>query len=161
LREALAIYDGRLGPEHDRTANCRRTLAKVLGRMGRLDEAHAEALRALAMFEKLRGADNPNNYINLVVLGRIELKQGAAASATARLERARTLAASGDLLHGMKQVEIDFALAQALVASHGARERARALAKSARAIAVADGHMSKTLGEIDRWLRRQGWLDTR
>jgi tetratricopeptide (TPR) repeat protein len=159
LRQALAIDERRLGPEHDRTASCRRILAKVLGRTGRLEEAHAQALRALGDYEKARGVDNPYNYQNFLVLGGIELKEGAAASATAQLERARTLAAAGDLLHDSTQMEIDFALAQALLASHGARERARTLALSARALALADRHMAKELGEIDRWLRRQGWLE--
>jgi tetratricopeptide (TPR) repeat protein len=156
-RQALSIDQRTLGPDSDAEAVCRYEIAQTLSALGRLDEAHAEGLRAKVLLEKTRGRDSPYNFQNLLVLGTVELKQGQAAAAVVTIERARQLAIKGDLLHDEPLMLVDFALARALVASHQRLGLARELATTAHAASVANRRFHAKHDEIDQWLRRQRW----
>ena len=112
--------------------------------------------QSLAIFEHVFGRDYKDAYDELLLLGQIELEQGAPGPAAAVLERARTLAANPDA-DPSDRAEIDFTLARALVAEHENLERARELARAARPALAKDKQRRRQLSELDRWLRRQGW----
>ena len=126
-REALARYRDGLGPEHLQVASAHANLGGVELMRGELAAAVVELERAVAIRERLQGADAPELAIPLTTLAVALIRLDRWAEATARLEHARRLDASGSpesmaarLLalararHGMSDVELARSLASIL-----------------------------------------------
>ncbi|GAB4553106.1 MAG: hypothetical protein Tsb0013_15560 [Phycisphaerales bacterium] len=88
LRDALAIYRERLGPEHPSTLTTTNTLALVLNASGRIDEATALFRRILAAQERVLGPDDPSTLVSVLNLGFIALTEQGPEPALELFERA-------------------------------------------------------------------------
>src|SRR5260370_39197828 len=130
--------------------------AEALHGLGRLAEARALILRAIAIFDQVFGRDHLNNYLQLITLAEIELSLSQPARALAALERGRSLIQKAQI-DPVNRAQMDFLTARGLVAEHASSAQARALALSARAVLAADGNLKKELAEIDRFIAQQGW----
>src|SRR5262249_47578855 len=98
---------------------------------GEIAAAQRHADRAVAVFDKVLGADDPDRAMALEALATTELRAGNPQRAVPALERAvaiRTAAPSppNDL------AATQFDLAKAIIAAHGPAARARKLAGDAR-----------------------------
>jgi tetratricopeptide (TPR) repeat protein len=148
LREALGIFERKLGPEHIRVAACTLNIAEILLDLHRYDEARPYALRSVAIERKLIARPTVESRYALLVLGLIELGRGHPAEAVPPLERAHALGPGGD---PGQTAQLEFALARALPRT--ALTRARALARSAQARMVQDDRLKEDRVKVARWLR--------
>jgi tetratricopeptide (TPR) repeat protein len=152
-RRALAIREKASGPDSAMIAEVVNGLGAVSIAQGRYDQALAFYERACAISEKALGAAHPDVAVSLTGEGRALVGLNAAARAMALLERAlsiyeRAPRTPWDL------ADTRFALARALVAVHGDRERARSLAVEARASYASGGAWTQgQLAAVDGWLR--------
>jgi tetratricopeptide (TPR) repeat protein len=62
-KNALAIYEKSLGPEHPDTANSLNNLAALYYKQGKLGEAMPLYQRALAIYEKSLGPEHPSTKL--------------------------------------------------------------------------------------------------
>ena len=91
LRDALAIREKALGPEHSLTAESLDGLAALLGTLGDIAEARPLYERALAIREKALGPEHPITAISLSSLAGLLYAQGDIAGARPLCERALAL----------------------------------------------------------------------
>ena len=88
LRDALAISEKMLGPEHPDTTIILNNLANVLRARGDLAEARPLSERALAISEKVLGPEHPDTAISLTNLANLLWSQGDLVGARPLYERA-------------------------------------------------------------------------
>ena len=86
-REALALREGALGPDHPGVAETLQTLASLLRETAQYAEARPLYERALAIREKTHGADHPAVAWVLSELGVLLVRTGDYAAARPMLER--------------------------------------------------------------------------
>ena len=94
IREALAIFERELGPNHELVAGILNVLGNALFRAGKLDEAAVAHRRALAIHEMTLGPRHPDNAGNIANLGSIQLEQRDFAGAEAAFRRAISIAST-------------------------------------------------------------------
>jgi tetratricopeptide (TPR) repeat protein len=150
-QRALGIWERALGPEHPDLSFVLGGLGELYNVAGRHGEALASYQRALAIREKALGADNPLLAVPLLGIGRTYRAWGQPDMALTPLERALRLrqktAAPGKL------AEVRFELAQALGDARQQPQRARELARLARAgYASLGAAKARELSAVDRWL---------
>ena len=149
---ALAIQEKALGPEHPGVALSLNNLAAVLVGTGAYAEARALSERALAIQEKALGPEHPDvarSLYNLAGMHLVDKPQDA----LPLFERALSIYTAHE---GIQSGEMDaqFGLAKALVATQGDRARALALAGKARAGFREAGDLDP-LAEVERFLAEQ------
>jgi|JI10StandDraft_1071094.scaffolds.fasta_scaffold48913_5 tetratricopeptide (TPR) repeat protein len=116
-------------------------------------QAHALYERALAIQEKARGPDHPEVAIILNNLAELHLTMRRPQDAIPLLERALVIYTTFEgIQHGEMDAQLN--LATALIASHGDRVRALALAGQARAGFRETGDIRK-LAEVEQFLAEQ------
>ena len=94
LRDALAIREKSLGPEHPDTATSLNHLAGLLTGRGNLAEARPLCERALAIQEKALGPEHPDTAMSLHNLASLLSSQGDFAGARSLHERALAIRAT-------------------------------------------------------------------
>jgi len=122
---------------------------KALAGLGRHRDALARLQIGLGIGEKALGVDNAALARPLAEIGAAQLALGDAAAAIDTLERALKLrkAMSSD-----SQGELAFLLANAIVKAGKDRDRALALALTARAAFVRIPSRASDLAEVDAWI---------
>jgi tetratricopeptide (TPR) repeat protein len=152
-REALDIFQAR-NPEDPNVGKVLVNVGEVLRLQGKPAEALESYSKALAIFEKTLGADNPHLAFPLSGIARVLPMLGRAAEAIAPAERAVVLFGNGqgDPLY---LNEARFFLAAALWDGGGDRARAAQLARQARAGLQASG-ATDDQHEAEAWLRKRG-----
>jgi tetratricopeptide (TPR) repeat protein len=144
--EALAIF-GADNPD-DNFALALDAKARALAALGKLDAALATYREAIAIDEKVGGADHPLLIMKLVGAAEVHLARHRNADARALLERALAICDSHEI-GGKWRARVGFTLARALDAA--SRERAIELARNAR-VWYAEAALAGNLAEIDAWL---------
>ena len=91
LRDALAMREKALGPEHPNTATSLNVLAALLQAQGDFGEARPLFERALAIREKTLGPDHPETATSLNNLGALLQSEGDLAGARPLFERVLAL----------------------------------------------------------------------
>ena len=129
---ALAIYQAALGANHPRVSVALSNLGELALQRGRFDDARRACTRARAIDEAALGAAHPDLAYDLACLGEAALGLGDPRGATELLERAAILGAAAP---ADDRARASFALARALWAGGGDRDRARALAAAAEPVA--------------------------
>jgi tetratricopeptide (TPR) repeat protein len=162
LRDALAIWEKALGPEHPNTAASLNSLAKLLQAQGDLAGARPLFKRALAILEKAHGPEHPDTATTLNNLALLLQDQGDVAGARPLLERAlairekalgpehRATAASLNNLAGLLQNQGDVAGARPLFE--------RALAIHEKALGPEHPDTAASLNNLAGLLQDQGDL---
>jgi tetratricopeptide (TPR) repeat protein len=157
--EALALVEKIFGKEHPDYAMTLHRIAEAQIALGRDKEALAAETQALAVVDKL-----PESQVSIQILvgvGRVRMRSGHTAEALIPLERAVKI---GEGRHGDPRDLADarFALAQALwTATPASRERARKLAKDARATYEKPAWFRERLAAVDAWLAEKDGRMTR
>jgi serine/threonine protein kinase/tetratricopeptide (TPR) repeat protein len=148
---ALEMFERSVGGDHPEVANHLLTRAEMLIAQGRFAEGEAPARRALKIWEREYDAQSPFVGNALVVLGRSYLGQGRADEAVACLKLAYSIAQRAGP-GGTQAAETGFALARAIIQSHGDRRGALALAVRARDTydRLSD---RREADEVQDWLR--------
>jgi tetratricopeptide (TPR) repeat protein/predicted Ser/Thr protein kinase len=152
LERALAIQERVLGPEHPAVAISLFNLAMLLRETG--DHARAKQLheRALPIAEATFGKDHPEVAWLLAEIGDAELALERPNEALLVLERAMPIYdAHPDVQGG--EARARFALARALIATGGDRERA--IAEAEKAQAGFREARDPGQAEVDAWLAAQ------
>jgi tetratricopeptide (TPR) repeat protein len=150
FRRAGDILTKAIGPDHPMTAINDSDAGEVLNGLGRFPEARASFEHAVGVWTA-QHADPAITAYGETGLGLALLGEGRPQDALAPLERAleaRTTAKAAPELLG----ETRFALARALWSRPSARERARALARTARADYATLKDKASTVAAIDAWL---------
>ena len=162
LRDALAMREKALGPEHPNTATSLNVLAALLQAQGDFGEARPLFERALAIREKTLGPDHPETATSLNNLGALLQSEGDLAGARPLFERAlaiceKTLgpehpdtAYALERLGGLLSEQGDFAGARPLVE--------RALAIREKALGPEHPHTAASLNHLANLLQDQGDL---
>jgi tetratricopeptide (TPR) repeat protein len=152
FREALAIYEEVLSPEHRSIETLTFQLGNALRLAGRLEEAEAQYRRSIAIGEGLTGMSFTALALYAVALGRLD--RGDAAEATALLERALAIYPHVESRPApLVAATMKLHLARALHA-RGDRERALSIGREARAELAAEGADPALLADVDAWLAR-------
>ncbi|HXI57230.1 MAG TPA: serine/threonine-protein kinase [Polyangia bacterium] len=158
--EALAHSDrgieiGRktLGADHPQVVKQISNRAEILVQLGRWDEARAVATRAMVLWERQLGQNHLFLSYALQSIGLSYLGEGKPVLAVAPLERALRLRLEKEQSPA-HIAETEFALARALWDSGQQRDRARALAASARARYARITTMIKREDEVAGWVTR-------
>ncbi len=152
LERALKIWQGHYGDSHPRVAIALNNIGAVYKDSGDCDKAVDNYQSAEAIFIGSLGTDHPYVAHALTGLGYCYIELGRLDDAVTALERAVTL--HGDKGDPLVTAEALFALARALTATGGDRERAVALARRALALLVANGDAEGS-AEVESWLDRQ------
>ena len=141
IERALPIQEKGVGAEHPTVANTLVTLANVCMDTGEVAQAQRLYERALAIQDKALGADHPLVAVTLVRLGNLHIDAHRPREALPLALRAVAIV---DKHEGVQNGEFaaHFALARALMDSHGDASRALAEARTAR-----DGYRDS--GEMD------------
>lgn len=151
-QQALAIYEKSAGRESEEVAFTLNRIGEILLDQRRFAAALQQYRRALTIYEKTLGPDALNTAYALTGIGRSSIELHDASGAIAPLERALVLR-QRQPGEPFLVAETRFALARALVAGGGDRDRARKLARSARdGYAASGAGYNKELGAIDAWL---------
>ncbi|MGL6223479.1 MAG: tetratricopeptide repeat protein, partial [Steroidobacteraceae bacterium] len=88
LERAVREFERGVGPDHPYTADARRELGKLMGLVGRTQEAAAALESALASLAKARGVDDPELVAGArVELGHVEFARGRLGEARRLYER--------------------------------------------------------------------------
>ncbi|WAS90919.1 serine/threonine-protein kinase [Nannocystis punicea] len=149
---ALAVQEKALGPRHPHVAHTMSGLAVVHEMTGAYAEARALYERALAVREAALGSGHPAVAADLTGLASVYLTERRPQEALPLLERALTIIDAYDGIQP-REPEARFALARALVATHGDRARALAEARKAReGLREAGANATEQTAEIERWL---------
>ncbi|MBX7082465.1 MAG: serine/threonine-protein kinase [Nannocystaceae bacterium] len=127
--EAVEILRQAWGDEHPETAIARSNYGETLLARAHLDDAEVELSAALHVLERTAGAESPDLAFPLKGLGIIRLAQQRADEAVPLLERAAALTGDGQPL---ERLDIDAALAVAILRATGDLDRARTVAARAR-----------------------------
>ncbi len=136
LRQALAGYEVSLGADHPNTADALNNLAGNLAMQGRAAEAVPVARRVLDIYRRSLGEDHLRTAGGYLAVGRLAREAGDPAAAVPLLERAVAITAAKDP-SPIPLADARLSLAQAIWASGVDRQRARALAREARAAFAA------------------------
>jgi eukaryotic-like serine/threonine-protein kinase len=149
--DALAVVEKVLGKEHQDYGMTLFHLGEALFAVGKAKEALAEDLRALEIVDKALGPDSPSAARVLGGIGKARLRAGPTATALEPLEHALAIR---EAHHGNPRDLADarFALAQALHANGKQKDRARKLAKDARATYDGPAWLKDRLAAVDAWL---------
>jgi tetratricopeptide (TPR) repeat protein/predicted Ser/Thr protein kinase len=151
---ALAIREKAGGPDHPSVAISLFNLAMLHVTMGERSEAKPLLERALVITEATYGADHPETAWTLGELGDIEVELGEPAAALPRLERALVIFDANPGNQG-GEATTRFALARALVATGGDRERAKRQAEAAReGFRELERAGAKNLLAVEQWLTK-------
>jgi tetratricopeptide (TPR) repeat protein len=160
LRDALAMREKALGPEHPHTALSLNNLANLLAAQGDIAGARPLYERALAIYEKALGPEHPETATSLNNLASLLRDQGDIAGARPLYERAlaiseKTLgpehpatATSLNNLASLLEEQGDVAGARPLIE--------RALAMSARALGPEHPLTATSLNNLASLLQAQG-----
>jgi len=151
LRRALAIYERSYGENHPSTASSIAGLAQIHHVTGAHDEALRMFARALAIDERVLGADHPNIAHILIGSGETLLALGRAGEAVPPLARALALREAGRV-QPEEVAEARFALARALWAADGDRDRAHVLAQQAGDAYAAIASRAPDAAAVRDWL---------
>jgi tetratricopeptide (TPR) repeat protein len=153
IERALVIFEKSLGPDHPHVGATLDSLAVVLVKTGAYAEARALSERALAIQERALGPEHPDVAMSLNSLAGIHLVIERPRDALPLLERALAIYTAHE---GVQSGEMDaqLGLARALVATHGDRARALALAATARAGYREAGDI-EMLAEVEQFLAAQ------
>ncbi|MCX5743888.1 MAG: tetratricopeptide repeat protein [Proteobacteria bacterium] len=150
-RRALGIQERALGPKHPLVASTHAFIGDVLIAQHHLADARAEYQQALDIDQASLGEDHPELAYELLGLAEVELGLDEPTPALRHAERALVLREQ----HPGPPSELAdarFAVARALLASHGDVARAVALATSARAGFAADPARGDDLATVETWL---------
>jgi eukaryotic-like serine/threonine-protein kinase len=149
--EALAVVDKVLGKDHQDYGMTIFHLAEAHFAIGKAKDALAEDLRALDVVDKAAGADSPAAARILLGIGRARMRLGPVAGAVEPLEHALRIR---EAHHGDPRELADarFTLAQALWQTGKDKDRARKLAKDARATYEGKVWLKERLTAVDTWL---------
>jgi tetratricopeptide (TPR) repeat protein/predicted Ser/Thr protein kinase len=149
---ALAIREKSGGPDHPSVATTLFNLALLHASLGEPEAGKPLLERALIITEATYGADHPETAWTLGELGNMDLELGQPAAALARLERALVIFDAHPGNQG-GEATTRFALALALQATGGDRERAKLQAEAAREGFRELEHLgAKHLAEVEQWL---------
>ncbi len=144
-----------MGPDYPDLSELLAGAAEALVALGRFAEARKLATRAVAVWVKAFGEEDPNITQQLRILADAELHLGVTRAALRHLERARAVDTAVPITP-LNTAEIGLVYARALWANRQPA-RAREAAKAARKKAVAAGKGGKILlTQIDHWLAAHG-----
>ena len=148
---ALDVIEKVLGKEHQEYGTTLFHIAEAHLATGKVKDALAEDLRALAIVEKAAGPDSPSAAQIDVGLGQARMRLGPPEAAVPPLEHAVKIheahrADPRDL------ADARFALARALWATGKEKDRARKLAREARATFDGPAWFKERLAVVDAWL---------
>ncbi len=149
--EALAIVERVLGKDHQDYGMTLFRVGEALFAVGKAKEALAQDLQALEIVDKAQGPDSPAAARILSGIGRARLRIGPTASALEPLEHAVKIRETHHV-DPKDLADARFALAQALWASGKEKDRARKLAKDARATFDGPAWFKERLAAVDTWL---------
>jgi tetratricopeptide (TPR) repeat protein len=151
FERSFAIHVHNDGPDSLDAGTLHIDLALLLIETSSLDDARSHAERAVAIFDRILGADHPDLAMALEALATIELRTEHPERAVPALERAVTIRAIAPAMPPQDLAATRFDLAKAILAAHGSPARARKLAADARTalerIGDADG-----VREVSDWL---------
>jgi tetratricopeptide (TPR) repeat protein len=152
---AKGLWEKALGPEHPKVASAVQNLAKVDLEEGRTQEALAGFQRALQMRQKALGPEHPKVVTSLTLVGEVTQRLRGAKASLEPLEQAVALTNKVQL-PPLERGKAHFALAKALWAAGGDRERARGLARGAREEFGKTAQLAaKELREEEEWLAKR------
>ena len=152
----LVIESASLPADHPELAATLDNLALAHSKLGDHDRALALQSQALAAWERSVGPDHPSVALSLTIRGEIQAHRRQYHETLAAYERALAIFERHE---GIQQREpmTRIIVAKLLVLMDGDRERALALARSAREEYQALGDDGAPgLVEVDAWLERQG-----
>ena len=162
LRDALAVREKALGPEHPDTATSLSSLASLLDDQGDLAGARPLFERALAIREKALGPEHPDTAMSLNYLAMLLRKQGDFAGARPLIERALAISEkSVGPQHPITAMSLDSlaSLLRAMGDLAGARSLyERALAISEKALGPEHFNTATSLNNLALLLQDQGDL---
>jgi predicted Ser/Thr protein kinase len=147
IEAALEVIEGTLGAKHPRVAHALLNLGQALQGAERHREAAVALARAYRLAAAGLGPDHPTTVSSLSELGRARVAAGDRRRGRADLEEALR---RSDKLSAFGRAQLHMWLAQALVSGGGDRDRARALAETARELAADRG--DEVRAEIDAFL---------
>jgi serine/threonine-protein kinase len=146
----LAILEKSVGPDHPAVATTLFNLAMVHRMVDEYAEAKPLLERSLPIIEATYGANHSEVAWTLAELGDTELALGHPEQALPMLERALTIFDANEGEQGGESTA-RFALAQALVATGGDRQRAIREAELAKA-GFRETEMAADLAKVEQWL---------
>ncbi len=165
FERALQRWEAQYGAEHPILAYALVGLGRLDLRRGRTEKATRQLERALALRERAYGREHVSVAETLADVAAARREAGALMEARRLLARAVNIAEAALSPGHHKLATMRFAYARALWETAGVpaegepgataaeRERARALARTARAgLAAAPGRRDEQLAEIDRWI---------
>jgi len=150
----LAIESATLPPDHPELAATLDNLAIVHSKHGDYAQALALQAKAFAIWERSLGPDHPNTAMSLAILGDIHLARRQHDEALTAYERALAIFERHEgTQHG--ELSARFLVAKLLVETGGDRERALALARSAReGFHMLGDSGAQDVAEVDAWLEQ-------
>jgi tetratricopeptide (TPR) repeat protein/predicted Ser/Thr protein kinase len=150
-RESMALRRKIKGDQSIEISYAHDNFAATYKAMGDLGSARREFEASIAQTKSI-DADPSNLVWPLTGLGNISLLEGDPEAALALLEESKKLGEAAEL-SATDMADTDFALARALRATGGDRDRAMALARNSREASVAAGPFKASqVAEIDAWL---------
>ncbi len=149
--EALAIVEKVLGKEHQDYGMTLSHVGEALFALGKAKDALVQHERALEIVDKAVGPDSPSAARVLAGIGRARLRAGPAVTALEPFEHALRIR---EAHHGDPKDLADarFALAQALFTNGKDKDRARKLARDARATYEGRAWFKERVATVDAWL---------
>lgn len=157
LERALAIYEAREPKTPDGWAMAHHQLGEADHGLQRYEEALEHERQAIRLMEEVLGPDSDYLLDPLESVGGIYLDQGRPALAIPPLERAVKIYDQQPPTLARWSSRTRFALAQALWAAGGDRERARALARQAYESYQKFGARGQdNRAQVESWLARHG-----
>ena len=152
LLRVRTLHEATPGPPHPDLANTLALLAELRAADGLLTEALALHDRALEIREQALGPDHVDVASSLFGRAEVQVAANAPATALPSLERALAILERHAEPHALRPV-VELRLAQVLLATGGARDRALALARRARdGEAAAGPRRAAALAEVEQWL---------
>jgi len=150
----FAIESAALPADHPDLAATLDNLALAHSMLGDQDRALALQSEALAVWERSLGLDHPSAALSLTIRGDILVRRREVHEALADYERALAIFERHE---GMQQREphTRFMVAKLLVFLGGDRERALALARSAREEYRTFDNGAQAIAEVNAWLEQQ------
>jgi tetratricopeptide (TPR) repeat protein len=148
---ALPLLVETFGEKHPHVALCHMNLAEMAGMREDYQAARRHYELALAIQDVVLAEDHPRRVMTLVGLAYVASEQARHADAQRLLEQALAL---GEHFHGAGHENVAgtrMALAEAIWAGAGDRERALALAREARAAWQAAGKAER-VRQVDEWI---------
>jgi tetratricopeptide (TPR) repeat protein len=153
IERSLALLRRGLGSAHPDIAMQMNNRGEILNALSRYAEARAAFEQAREIWARELGSDNSSIAYALTGIGISYLREGNARMAVRPLERAFAIRNAQET-EPTRKAETTFALAQALWDATHERERARTLAKDARAT-YARLALNGRLKQVDEWLQNR------